>query len=231
MFLPISFVLTRDKVEGDSKAWFAQSIREQLDSEIARQNNTLPISQKYRWETVLPAETVDMIGPALNDSLWWFLRTNRLVCMGMEVTPVFIFDQFEEVLKLEEVSFIEGFFSLCQDLARKEMPEDVRERMALLPEMPDIDYFQNYHTLLSMREEYIGQLDYWGQQRFFIPSMKNNRYSLRPLTLRQAETIITGQGVDTLNNVKDLIIAQAKENNRDTISTLILSVLCYKLLS
>ena len=229
MYLPLSFVLTRDKIEGDAKAWFSRSIMTQITGEIERLNAGLAADQHYRWESVLPEDVQSLLEPLMDDSLWWFLRTHQLVSMGLDVTPVLIFDQFEEVLKLEDASLTEGFFSLCQDLSREDIPQELKCRLERVPEMADRLQVAEYHILLSQREEYIGQLDYWSQQRFSIPSLKNNRYCLRPLTPSQAEDIITRQGVDTLNGVKGLVIDQAKETGKDSISTLILSVLCHKL--
>ena len=67
---------------------------------------------------------------------------------------------------------------------------------------------KKFKVLLSLRSEYICELDYWAMQRCFIPSLKNNRYYLKPLTGNAADEIVTRifEKIDFNGIAKDTIL-------------------------
>ena len=225
LYLPIHFILPEKKPEGDPFDYFESIILQQIQSEIKTQNEDLP---ETAWYLMRPSDPALPSTSLLERSLWWKLRTCPITSLGLPIIPVLIFDQFEEVFKLPSAS-TEAFFSLIQELSLTRLPDRIREELLRedvpLEKIPD----SPYKMLFSLREEYIGSLDYWGIQRFNVTALKNNRYSLRPLNPDQAREVIMDQGVDTLNLIADKIIEQSRESGKEHISTLILSVLCSKL--
>lgn len=225
MYLPIPYVIAVEQLAGeDSRLAFEKNIKDQILSEIVRLNKNLPEDAQYK--------VVDDF-PGFNDgvfeqSLWWFLCAHRILSFGFEITPVIIFDQFEEIFKLPG-KYAEAFFELLQELSIQRIPERLIEECQSRQLSPESIPSNSFKILFSLREEYVGQLDYWGIQRFNVPALKNNRYSLQPLTNAQALEIIKNQGVNTLDNIADIIVSQSKETGKEYISTLILSVLCSKL--
>lgn len=111
----------------------------------------------------------------LYNSIWWKLRTHEFRITPFEsVIPVLIFDQFEEVFSsAKDLSWIDTFFSWLEELYQDENPT-VGEYSGKLQ--------KNFKILFSLRSEYVCELDYWGMTKHFIPSLKNNRYYLKPLT-------------------------------------------------
>lgn len=177
-------------------------------------------------------------------SLWWFLRTRRLVRISSdgeekELNPLFIFDQFEELFdKATSFDNSGAFFRWYNNLTSDFLPKGIQIRINELSyfldsieqhaETPSFDSTLNSKFLISMRRDYIGQLDYWTYQNEETrnTSLIYNRYYLRPLTEEQAMVIITRRGEDsTLLRWKDQILSCTKENN-DGYSTMLLSVIC-----
>lgn len=177
-------------------------------------------------------------------SLWWFLRTRRLVQISSdgeekELNPLFIFDQFEELFdKAASFDNSGAFFRWYNNLTSDFLPKGIQIRINELSyfldsieqhaETPSFDSTLNSKFLISMRRDYIGQLDYWTYQNEETrnTSLIYNRYYLRPLTEEQAMVIITRRGEDsTLLRWKDQILSCTKENN-DGYSTMLLSVIC-----
>lgn len=111
----------------------------------------------------------------LADSVWWKLRTRELRINSFEkVTPVLIFDQFEEVFSsAKDLNWTNTFFCWLEQLYQDESPINEAYNGVLQ---------KRFKMLFSLRSEYVCELDYWAMNKHFIPSLKNNRYYLKPLT-------------------------------------------------
>ena len=167
----------------------------------------------------------------LDVSLWWKLRTETIqVPYGeYDYIPVLIFDQFEEIF---DASWKDQFFKWLESLCKDICPDDTAFRMGINP--PSRKLFK---LLISLRYEYLAELDDWCSQKTFIPQIMQNRYYLRPLSRQQATAVITEQPLKensseyctTLNSIKDDILDYIDQNKRDEIEPVILSVLCYNL--
>ena len=120
---------------------------------------------------------------SLCDALWWKLRVNEIRKDAFtQLTPVLIFDQFEEVFTCSEnIEWVSRFFSWLECLYNDMNPLD-DANIGRLP--------KKFKVLLSLRSEYVCELDYWSMQRYFIPSLKNNRYYLKSLTEKSTEKIV-----------------------------------------
>lgn len=180
------------------------------------------------------------------DSVAWLrLRYSMLTIDNLVFTPVLIFDQFEEVFtnpKSQEWTnrLFVWLQELTMDLCPKEIVNEL-ERKIGNERFPLMATQKHFKAIFSLRSEYIGQLDYWGMQKHYIPQLKNNRYLLRPLTIEGAREVITQQdGYNGLADVVDEIIDTIRksqkgknfvENNTSylpCIPALLLSVICSK---
>lgn len=164
-------------------------------------------------------------------SLWWKLRTEtiRIPYGGYNYIPVLIFDQFEEIFGAAwKDKFFKWLECLCKDICQ----DDTVFNDGSNP--PSRKLFK---LLVSLRYEYLAELDDWCSQKTFIPQIMQNRYYLRPFSREQAMAVITEQPLSensiefctTLNSIKDSILDYIDPKNNDEIEPVILSVLCYNL--
>ena len=105
--------------------------------------------------------------------LGWKLRNFELRGDSFDkITPVIIFDQFEEVFtKAKDVRWIDTLFGWLESLFDDSMYAESSKNL-----------HKNFKLLISMRSDYISELDYWSMDRYFIPSLKNNRSYLKSIT-------------------------------------------------
>lgn len=133
----------------------------------------------------LAAHEVDAPPPEPALTLWeyvhrtpWWDRRNRLL------TPVLVFDQFEElfILGRNDVRAV-AFLEQLADLAENRIPAAVRARLEQGATL-DFDYDQpNYALVISLREDFLPDLD---DLRDWLPSLLQNRLRLLPLNGEQA---------------------------------------------
>ena len=125
------------------------------------------------------------------------------------IAPVLIFDQFEEIFTLQKDNEkIEDFFNELASLLNNICPEyllqdtvEVSDRevatapkgslikKGLVRKTARLDYIDetNMRLVISLREDYLSYLE---RNIMHIPSLKHNRYCLRPLSEDQAGDII-----------------------------------------
>lgn len=170
-----------------------------------------------------------------NKSLWWKLRTNVIQdSLGItDFIPVLIFDQFEEVLRCPwRAQFFKWLENLMKDIPSCENTEGLSNSIHLR---------KLFKIIVSLRYEYIGELDYWCSQRYFIPQLMQSRYFLKPLNKRQALQIIKSADLNNdaiakkISEYADIIIESIEASNsrtssaEDEIPAIILSLTCYVL--
>jgi hypothetical protein len=120
------------------------------------------------------------------ETLWEYLH--RMVfwdARNHPVTPVLVYDQFEEIFTLGRGKpASDAFLADLADLVENYVPAFVSHQLdargAALP--PAYDE-QHYRVVLSLREEYVPQLDFLRRR---MPSVMHNRYPLRPMSGDQA---------------------------------------------
>lgn len=169
----------------------------------------------------------------IDNCLWWKLRSEIIeIPFGeFDYIPVLIFDQFEEIFR---ASWKGDFFKWLEVLMKDVLPDRVAKAIDV-----DIEEFSTkklFKTIFSMRYEYIGELDYWCSQQYFIPQVVKNRYYLRPLNIHQAKQIICDQprgdtdALSIINSKSDEILARLIADNSKKnadISAILLSILCF----
>lgn len=214
----------------DKELWDVSSINDVIDNrikiEIAKHKVTYEQSvwSKSRFNIEQSLE--------LKSNLWWKLRNYCFKRGDVELRPLFIFDQFEEVFTKANYEWTDHFFEWLEEISTDYVPDTLRDLINSWGiEMPTQ---KNFKALFSFRTEYLGDLDYWCVQKHFLPSLQENRMCLKPLTPKGAKEVI-GLNESLLGVYGDKIIQGCAETNnvgnenKPCVYALILSVVCQTL--
>jgi conflict system STAND superfamily ATPase len=157
---------------------------------------------------------------------------------GRSWTPVFVLDQFEEIFTLEpDDRRRRQVFQELGDLLENRVPPAVASRIDLdeaLLDRIDLDQ-QPYRFLLSLREDFLPELEYWSD---LIPRLGPNRYRLLPLSDDNAIAAICKTGgalVDreSATQIVQFLVRQASQSGRTReerrIEPALLSLVCASL--
>lgn len=175
-FLPVRIILSDDKFNTDlSIEDFYNLALEAIKLSVKKENDKEDETKRFRYISYFSPESDE----SLSEGLGWKLRNIELRGDSFhKITPVIIFDQFEEVFsKAKDINWTNNFFSWLEKLY-----DDAYHS-------PSANQQKQFKVLLSMRSDYISELDYWSMAKYFMPSLKNNRYCLRPLTIKSANEI------------------------------------------
>lgn len=124
----------------------------------------------------------------LKQNLWWKLRNYCFKQDDIELKPLLVFDQFEEVFTKANYDWTNHFFSWLEEISTDCVPNSIIQQINLWG--IDIPTQKNFKALFSFRTEYLGDLDYWCVEKHFIPSLQENRMCLKPLTTKGAREVI-----------------------------------------
>ncbi|MDB5193245.1 MAG: hypothetical protein JWQ96_2808 [Segetibacter sp.] len=145
---------------------------EVLKAEITRLN--------YKVEALIPGDT-----------LWEFFHRESLWKI---ITPVLVFDQFEEIFTLTEKypkrkEEVEELLIELADLVENQVPKKVKARYLNSNAQIDYEYKkQRVKVLISFREDFLAEMESITAR---IPSAKSVRYRLKPLNGYKALEVIT----------------------------------------
>jgi len=125
-----------------------------------------------------------------NESLWEYLHRPSLELWSKHnqlLTPLFVFDQFEEVLTLgaENASAIRQLRIDLANLIENRIPDVLAKSIrnnGLIAHALALDS-QRYKVLLSFREDFLAALEGWKRD---VPSILRNRLRLLPMSQEQA---------------------------------------------
>jgi len=125
----------------------------------------------------------DSISELKSETLWEYMHEVNL--LNGIVTPVLILDQFEELFTLGKSNEgINEFVVELGDLAQNRIPAAVKSKYKKLGKTVPSRYSgQNYHIVLSLREDYLARLD---ELKNHIPSIMNNGFRVVQMTVSQA---------------------------------------------
>jgi len=174
------------------------------------------------------------------ESLWEFLHHRDDVLRdesGKTLTPLLIFDQFEEIFTLAQsdeagraraARFIEDLADLVENRppraleARLESDDSTAERF---------DFARgDYRVLISLREDYLAPLESLKAQ---MPSITQNRLRLAPMTGRQGLEAVLGPGKGLVSQeVAEAIVrfvAGGSEIQNAEVEPSLLSLVCREL--
>lgn len=245
---PVKIAFTEDDYN-DENIDFDKVIKSRIENAIADYctNNE---NAKFAFFSNLNIEDefVRDLDNKFGGDIWWMLRNNELFIYGIPFTLVLIFDQFEEVINCpKSKSWTNRFFSWLEKISLDKCPQYILDDINKCVEnndsivFPDIKNKKKFKAVFSIRTEYIGELDYWCMQRYFIPEFKHNRFCLKPLTLLGADEVMKQyEGFDDefRDSIKNVLL-MSKDNRQCArfdeqscephISALVLSVVCTSL--
>ena len=127
-----------------------------------------------------------------DETLWEYFHREPL---WKSVTPILIFDQFEEIFTLAKKSTrfsgkeLNIFWQELADLIENSIPEKLRETFLNDKEQVNYSYKnQNIKILFTFREEYLPEFESITSK---IPSIKYSRFRLMPMDGNQAYDVVT----------------------------------------
>lgn len=189
---------------------------------------------------------IDATGPQLDASLWeHFHRTGAGFwnARNRAVTPVLVFDQFEEVFTLgqgsDEARRRAGeFVAELADLIEDRPPPALRQALDADPAVAErIDFRRRgCKVVLSFREDFLAEME---SLRDRMPSLMRNRYRLLPMDGHQSREVVDAGGELVADGVADRIIGLAWRNRAEApsdddlermeVDPALLSVICSEL--
>lgn len=127
------------------------------------------------------------------ETFWQFFKTAAFWSADDKpLTPVLIFDQFEEFFTLHEQDRRDVFITQLADLVRGRIPKTLREAYKSAKHsgsrFPYTETAPNVRVVISIREDYLAYLEEMSQE---IPNILQNRFRLLPLKCQQAKDAIT----------------------------------------
>ena len=246
-YFPIRIIFNSDKHFKNNSIDFDDVVCRIIDEEIGKfsENKSIVVNKVYpnRLTNSDEQELQEWEKELIENNAWLKLRYSRITIDNLLYTPVLIFDQFEEVFTSPfSQEWTDRFFVWLQELSTDLCPQRIVSEIEMHVgenDFPEISSKKYFKAIFSLRSEYVGKLDYWGMQRHYIPMLKSNRYLLRPLTIKGAKEVITGQeGYDGLNDVADSIVdvlrklqkgknyVESDISNLPCIPALLLSIVC-----
>ena len=243
MYFPIAITFTSDDYERTPDS-FDTIIDRCIRDSVAEYNETnkgINVEYKLCSSDFQGLDSQANLQQALSQYSWWKLRNYKPQAMGLTFTPVFIFDQFEEVFNMPgSIVWTKKFFDWLEDVSSDSCPDDIIKKVRSIigdkAGFPAIKEEKDFKAVFSLRKEFIGELDYWGMQKCFIPSLKDNRYCLKALTYEGAKKVMTQQQRFDENKVEQVLkhfVGQYSREPEKTIKeqlpiipALLLSVVC-----
>ncbi|CAN5810833.1 hypothetical protein BH11BAC3_BH11BAC3_05670 [soil metagenome] len=170
----------------------------------------------------------------LAENLWEFFHKEPL---WKSITPILIFDQFEEIFTLagknENLSATElaEFWELLSNLAENSIPISLREQFLKLNNEVGYNYRkQKVKMVFAFREEFLPEFESISK---IIPSIKTSRFRLMPMNGLQAYEVITKTWRENIKASEARVIVsyltdEAHQDNYDlmTIEPSLLSQVC-----
>jgi len=154
------------------------------------------------------------------ETLWEYLhRVEFWDHRNNAITPVLVFDQFEEIFTLgHNLAAVKPFLAELADLAENYVPAAVRSRIEASGEkLPYAQTGQPYKILLSLREDYVSRLDGLRQA---MPSIMHNRFVLTRMNGEQALVAVEkpGRGIVEPDVSRQIVlfVAAADESANDS---------------
>lgn len=179
-------------------------------------------------------ENVDAPEPEPGESLWmYFHRVQFWSARNELLTPVLVFDQFEEIFTLGQRSpGVMEFIGELACLIENRIPATEQHALAEADELPFSIEEQNYRVILSLREDFLADLESL-QNR--IPSLSINRMRLLPMN-GEASLQVVSQVPDLIqDDVAEQVVRFVGAEASDTpltdfeIEPALLSVFCREL--
>jgi tetratricopeptide (TPR) repeat protein len=135
-------------------------------------------------------------------TLWQYFKTTYFWSDSNKMlTPVLILDQFEEFFTLYSPGVRKGFIRQLADVVNDKIPASLLESLQPGEPLPYGDNPPNVKIIISIREDYVGQLDEMSRE---IPDILHHHFRLLPLSREQAR-----QAIIKPSQVQDEVIGSA----------------------
>lgn len=243
MYFPMAITFTSDdyQVTPDNFDTIIDRCIKDSITEYNEKNKGVNVEYRFCSSDFQGLDCQAELQQALSKYSWWKLRNYKPQAMGLTFTPVFVFDQFEEVFNMPgSIVWTKKFFDWLEDVASDSCPDEiakkVREVIGSNAAFPAIKEEKDFKAVFSLRKEFIGELDYWGMQTHFIPALKDNRYCLKALTFEGAKKVMTQQERFDEEKVEQILTHFVSQYSREPektikeqlpiIPALLLSVVC-----
>lgn len=203
-------------VHEEGQIGYAQQIYSAIDESLRRlkvedlsanNDEIYTIVSGYKTEVVSASDSSQV------ETMWEYFHRHRFYYSlnddsVQEITPILIFDQFEEIFTLQKNgNLINDFFDELANLLNNVCPNyllapTVEENISATVSTKNSlikrgvvrtnyrrDYIDetNLHIVISLREDYLSYLE---RNITHIPSLKHNRYCLLPLSEDQAAEVV-----------------------------------------
>lgn len=243
MYFPIAITFTSDdyQVTPDNFSTIIdRSIKDSI-TEYNEKNKGINVEYRLCSTDFQGLDCQTELQEELSQYSWWKLRNYKPQAMGLTFTPVFVFDQFEEVFNMPgSIVWTKKFFDWLEDVSSDSCPDEIAKKIRTIigtnAAFPTIKEEKDFKAVFSLRKEFIGELDYWGMQKCFIPSLKDNRYCLKALTYEGAKKVMTQQERFDEGKVEQILTHFVGQYSREPektikeqlpiIPALLLSVVC-----
>jgi tetratricopeptide (TPR) repeat protein len=158
--------------------------------EINDQDDKEPENTKEQFRRYIKNGVMWEIWNGDRTRLWTYFKTAETWVDDTKLTPVLIFDQFEELFTLAHSSENKKKFIIqLSELLSKRMPEVLREQeekqSAAVPRYTETR--PEVKIVIVIREDYLAYLEEMSSK---VPNILNNRYRLLPMTSDKAEEAI-----------------------------------------
>ncbi len=201
-----------------------------------------PVEQvKALTETAARAGGIDIESVQDNtqtETLWeYFHRVHFWGPRNDRLTPVLVFDQFEEIFTFgdkrpEDTEILKQL----ADLAENRIPEAVRQRAEASGERRSVEAgTPNYKIVVSLREDFVWRLD---SLRPILPAILRNRFGLGPLDAARGLEIVRNAGKqwvtdEVAQDIIDAVISSRRgeglESAAEEVEPAYLNVMCNEL--
>jgi tetratricopeptide (TPR) repeat protein len=155
-------------------------------------------------------------------TLWQYFKTTYFWSGSNKMlTPVLILDQFEEFFTLYSPEDRKGFIRQLADVVNNKIPASLLESAEPGKPFPYDDNPSNVKIIISIREDYVGQLDEMSRE---IPDILHHRFRLLPLSREQAR-----QAIIKPSQVRDDVIGAASFTFASEAVDTMLDFLCQRM--
>jgi len=243
MYFPIAITFTSDdyQVTPDNFSTIIDRCIKDSITEYNEKNKGINVEYRLCSTDFQDLDSQAELQQELSRFSWWKLRNYKPQAMGLTFTPVFVFDQFEEVFNMPgSIVWTKKFFDWLEEVSSDSCPDEIAKKIRTIiginAAFPSIKEEKDFKAVFSLRKEFIGELDYWGMQKCFIPSLKDNRYCLKALTYEGAKKVMTQQERFDEGKVEQILTHFVGQYSREPektikeqlpiIPALLLSVVC-----
>ena len=178
-------------------------------------DTTLVTAAKEEVDVTPVGESPAAMSPTgWSGTLWEFFHAHEFWGKRNDlVTPVLIFDQFEEVFTLDRNGMdASEFLEQLADLAEERVPQSLQRRLgATGKRLPFEACSQSYKIVLALREEFVSKLD---SLRPIMPAVMRNRFALEPLNAENAMAVVRRAGGEWISEqvARQIVAAVAGED-------------------